>query len=152
MDESFRVLTVLHWRPWGPHGPGSLMYTTGRRHCPCHEGEAARRLYPLAGSPTGGALSAAAVWARPAGATPHSQLYKHKFSRRMLKSATLTTIKSLQLIRQKWTHAPATGRGWSSAGWWWSSGWGFSARPPLICLFLLGSGWSNSAPLVWRVT
>lgn len=76
--KSFRGLTVLHWRPWGPHGLGSLMYTTGPGHCPCHAGEAAKCPYHLTSSPTGGALSAATVWAPPAGATPHSQLWKHK--------------------------------------------------------------------------
>lgn len=55
------------------------------------------------------------------------------------------------LVGWRRTYAPARGRGWSSEGWRWSSGWGSPARPPPTCPFVRGSGCCNRAPLVWRV-
>jgi len=154
MCKCLRGLTVPRWRPWGPLGPGSLMYTTGPGHCPCRAGgAAASRLHPLTASPTGGARPAAAAWTRPAGATPCPQLWKQRVKKghsghQARRHAVWRTI----CCRKNTTYALARGRGWSFEGWWRSSGWGFPASPPVICLLLRGSGWSSSAPLVWRAT
>lgn len=147
---------MLHWRPWEPLDPDNWTCTTGLGRCPCRAAETETSPLPLASSPVGGALSAAAAWTLPAGATPHSQLEEknNTFHHRDIKT-DVSCLKTRVLgcfFTSFSTHPPERGPGCSSEEWWWSSGWGFPARPPVICLSSQGSVCGSSAPLVWRDT
>lgn len=145
-------LTVLRWRPLALLGPGSSTCTPGSARCSCSGPRVwTRRLRPPAGSPVGGAQSAAAAWARPAGATPRSRLWKERKEVKGHESKERERVQrgshAILLSATRRTYFPATGPGCSSEGWRWSSGLSCPAAPPLICPSVLGSGRGNLSPL-----